>query len=226
MNRDELKTRPRGLPPQIQELDGRQVVYPRETSGGTWIAGNSHGNVFALLNWNSPGPTMAGLKLKTRGNLIPSLMSSADPVSAQESFAAFRLAGVHPFRMVAAFRNEKILFEWRWDGQRVNHVQYAWNLKHWFSSSVSDSDAELFRGRTCASAMVRGIAPSLEWLRQLHASHEPEPGPYSICVHRPDAGTVSYTEVECNQWCMSMGHVDGPPCEKAGLEHVLSIALA
>ena len=33
----------------------------------------------------------------------------------------------------------------------------------------------------------------LNWLRRLHRSHLPERGPFSICMHRSDAATVSYT---------------------------------
>jgi hypothetical protein len=32
-------------------------------------------------------------------------------------------------------------------------------------------------------------------LRRLHRSHSPEAGPFSTCMHRSDAATVSYTEI-------------------------------
>ena len=38
-------------------------------------------------------------------------------------------------------------------------------------------------------------ADRLERHRAYHRSHHPERGPYSPCMHRPDAKTVSYSEV-------------------------------
>ena len=32
----------------------------------------------------------------------------------------------------------------------------------------------------------------LDWLRRLHRSHAPQAGPFSACMHRTDAATVSY----------------------------------
>src|ERR1700756_122950 len=40
MNRDELLTRPAALPPRRFQRSGMEMVYPREPSGGTWIACN------------------------------------------------------------------------------------------------------------------------------------------------------------------------------------------
>jgi len=51
MNRDELRSRPRALAPKYFECNGVTAVYPSETLGGTWIAGNLYGQLFALLNW-------------------------------------------------------------------------------------------------------------------------------------------------------------------------------
>ena len=44
---------------------------------------------------------------------------------------------------------------------------------------------------------------SLAWMRRLHRSHVPAPGPFSICVHREDARTVSYTEIEAASGAVS-----------------------
>jgi hypothetical protein len=35
----------------------------------------------------------------------------------------------------------------------------------------------------------------------------------SICVHRDDAGTLSYTEVQCDAERVSMGYSPGYPCQ-------------
>lgn len=62
-----------------------------------------------------------------------------------------------------------------------------------------------------------------DWLAELHRSHRPFSGPYSICVHRPDAATVSYTELVLNSRLISMHYVDGSPCETSGFHHVVDL---
>ena len=223
MNRDEQRTRPSALSPETFTVGETQAIYPREAGGGTWIACNSRGNLFALLNWYSAETNTLGPKIKTRGELIPNLVYEPDSRSTANRLAGIDLAGIHPFRLVGAFCGEKVLNEWRWDGRHLDRVRFAWGLTHWFSSSLSDSSAEHFRGRVCATAKSGGTTPTREWLQELHKSHDPEPGPYSICMHRPDAATVSYTQIECTPQEISMEYVAGPPCETAGSGHAISI---
>jgi hypothetical protein len=223
MNRDEQRTRPPALPPEIFSGGHAQAIYPREAGGGTWIACSSHGNFFALLNWYSAETDTLGPKIKTRGELIPGLVYELDSRSTANRLARINLAGMHPFRLVAAFSVGKVLSEWRWDGKHLDRLLFAWGLTHWFSSSLSDSSAAQLRGRACKAAKLEGARPTREWLQKLHKSHDPEPGPYSICMHRPDAATVSYTQVEFTPREISMVYVAGPPCETTGSSHAISI---
>src|SRR5438445_13438126 len=78
MNRDERLTRQIAIPPRVLELDGANVVYPREVSGGTWIGCNGHGNLLALLNWNDAMPPAVEAEVRTRGLLIPELIAGYD----------------------------------------------------------------------------------------------------------------------------------------------------
>jgi hypothetical protein len=41
-------------------------------------------------------------------------------------------------------------------------------------------------------------------------------GSFSICVHRPDAATVSYTEASFNGGNLSMRYHAGYPCQALG----------
>ena len=52
----------------------------------------------------------------------------------------------------------------------------------------------------------------VSWVRNLHQSHDPLPGPFSICVHREEAATMSYTEVCCSGEGVSMSYRSGSPC--------------
>src|SRR5436305_622975 len=55
-------------------------------------------------------------------------------------------------------------------------------------------------------------ADDIDRLRGLHRSHLPERGPFSICMHRTNAATVSYTEVTVENRNVTMRYKPGPPC--------------
>ena len=212
MNRDEKLTRPEAIPPKRFDLPGATAVFPRENSGGTWIGCNSHGNLLALLNWNDVVPPVGGATLKSRGLLIPELIGENDLADTHARYARLELSGFLPFRVVGAFLGESLITEWRWDGLRQQEFQFEWAKRHWFSSSVSDALAQRGRGQTCENAKKDRLMDLVSWVRNLQQSHDPVPGPFSICVHREDAATVSYTEVRCSEESISMSYRNGSPC--------------
>ncbi len=116
MNRDELFSRPRALPPKIIGKGAMEMVYPRESSGGTWIACNGRGNLLALLNWNGSESHNLGEKRRTRGLVIPELASELDSRATDSHFRRMNLHGMFPYRLVGFFRSERVINEWSWDG--------------------------------------------------------------------------------------------------------------
>lgn len=225
MNRDELLTRPVALPPRVFERSGIDVVYPREPSGGAWIACNGQGNLLALLNWNASESRNLSEKHRTRGLVIPQLVALPDLSATDSHFQEMNLDGLFPFRLIGVFRSEKVVNEWRWDGAAKQSLRLSWVRKHWLSSSLSDSLAEKERGRVCEAAGGEPAAGSNGWLRRLHRSHVPGPGPFSVCVHRQDAATVSYTEVRCGATQISMDYLGGNPCLKNGFDEFASLVV-
>jgi Transport and Golgi organisation 2 len=213
MNRDERLTRELALPPAVVSSSTLPAVYPRE-SGGTWIGSNSAGITFALLNQN-PG-SHALVKERSRGEMIPALLGSSRFPEAMHGFQRIDLQGLMPFLLIGIFPAEQIISQCRWDGHELQFNRVGWDTRHWFSSGVSDEMAQKIRGNTCHEAWRRRDAASAEWLRGLHASHAPVRGSFSICVHRPDAATVSYTEVGFNSNELIMRYHAGHPCEALG----------
>src|ERR1051326_3394547 len=213
MNRDERLTREPALPPVAVESE-LPAVYPRESDGGTWIGSNAAGISFALLNQN-PGPH-APPKQRSRGEIIPALLASSRFPEAMRSFQHIDLRGLLPFMLVGIFPAEQIISQCQWDGNELKFLRIGWDVRHWFSSGVSHEMARKVRGSTCYEAWRRRDAGSAEWLRGLHASHSPVRGSFSICVHRPDAATVSYTEVALTGGKLTMRYHAGHPCQALG----------
>jgi hypothetical protein len=226
MNRDEKLTRPRAIPPRRFDFAGATALFPRESSGGTWIGSNSHGNLLALLNWNDVEPRSDGKNLRSRGVLIPELIGGDDLADTHARYAQLDLNGVLPFRLIGAFLRESVIMEWCWDGLRRQESKFPWRKRHWFSSSVSDALALRERGRACEKAEGYGSLELLSWVRNLHQSHDPVPGPFSICVHREDAATVSYTEVRCGGEGISMSYRSGSPCLTDLFDSEVSLAIS
>jgi len=214
MNRDERLTRETALAPVPVTTLRLPAVYPRESAGGTWIGSNAAGITFALLNQN-PGP-QAKTKERSRGEIIPALLESSRFPGAIRRFQHLELRGMLPFVLIGIFPAEQIISQCQWDGNELKFLRIGWDVRHWFSSGVSDEMARKVRGSTCYEAWRRRDAGSAEWLRGLHASHSPVRGSFSICVHRPDAATVSYTEVACGGGELTMRYHAGHPCQALG----------
>lgn len=214
MNRDELRTRPVASPPQVRRSGGRETLYPTEPAGGTWIACNQRGVLLALLNWNDIELHYISKKTKSRGFVIPTLIGGQNLAAVVSSFERIPLDGVLPFRLFGFFPGETSAVLWSWVGIRKNRQALPWSRGHWFSSSLSDRAAEQQRGVACGAAASEPGFGTSESLRLLHASHSPAAGPFSVCVHRPDAATVSYTEVICREESLLMRYVAGNPCRK------------
>jgi hypothetical protein len=79
------------------------------------------------------------------------------------------------------------------------------------SSSVDPEGARRIRGAGWRRFLRRrGLDPVA--LGTFMASHDPEPGPLSVCMHRPEAVTVSRILVQVEGRRASLTYLDGPPC--------------
>lgn len=226
MNRDELHTRAVAQPPAVFRAGSLQAAYPYEPGAGTWIACNDCGITLALLNWNDAARTCEISRRHSRGLVVPRLIGHCRVAEVDRELNALPLGGTLPFRLIGIFVAECALCEWRWDGSSVQQLSFPWEARHWFSSSRSDETAERERGKACAAAWRDPAAGTLPWLRELHRSHAPAPGPFSVCVHRPDAATVSYSEIVCGPSDLRFHYAPGQPCaNQPGLDLVLPLAL-
>jgi len=219
MNRDERITRGAGLPPEIHEFGGTRAIYPSDGNGGSWFATNEYGITLALLNWNDVAPHgTAVAEARSRGPVIPTVIDSRSPSDLHEALRVSNFRGMMPFRLVGVFPSEQEILEWRWDSAQLDIHVHTWESRHWFSSSISDERAENLRGEACRAAYHQSDAGSLHWLRRLHASHAGRPGPFSLCAHRRDVKTLSYSEVKVTAGHSEMDHFCGSPCEVVAID--------
>ena len=192
MNRDDAYARAQTNPTEVHILGNSRALFPSETNGGTWIAANDSGLAFCLLNWNRPAPEP---KSRSRGEIIPAIAHAQSLEQVAGLLSAFPKEGLHPCRLIAFSLPDQAIREWR-GHTAFDTIDFPWEYHHWFSSGLGDDEAAKRRQAICAEALTQPDVLSCTWVRRLHQSHGPEPGPFSICVHRETGGTLSYTEVE------------------------------
>jgi len=214
MNRDEKLTRTPGRPPAIEQIGGRRALFPSEPGGGTWIGVNDSGIGFALINWYAISARVAGQSV-SRGAIGRSVLAADSIVEAEKILAALPLNRVNPFRLIGFFAPSAKTVEWRWNLVNLEMSRHDWETKAWISSGFDEPGAQKSRGKTFAAARRQPSAGSLRWLRRLHRSHKPARGPYSNCMHRDDAATVSYAEVAVAARKATMRYHAGAPCQDA-----------
>ena len=194
-NRDELRRRPDALAPVVQTLEGRHVVMPLDPeSGGTWIAVNESGLVFALLNVNPlANPSADGA---SRGGLIPRLAAAGSLSEALGRLLEARAERYRPFRLLMLDASQFV--ECWLDGGRLRHRRaYLHGAVMRTSSSLGDAVVEAPR-RTLFRRFFRGTANGAAAQDAFHDHQWPGREDVSVRMQRADARTVSRTVVEVN----------------------------
>lgn len=207
MNRDEQRTRPPALPPEVLQAGIRRFLAPREADGGTWIAANDAGLALVLLNGYEVPPRVPP-RVIGRGAILPRLAAAGSLRSLAAGVEDLPLRRFRPFRLRGFSLRERQSAAWTWDGLSLRRSLHGWTRAHGFSSGFDEPAAQAARAAVCARTPVARRAD----LHRLHASHEHGPGPFSICMHREDAATVSFTAVTATPGGLEMTYHNGPPC--------------
>jgi hypothetical protein len=112
-SRDEQAGRPLALVPEVYEINGCRVLFPKDPKGGgSWIAVNENGHAGVLLNGAIQIHEVNISYRKSRGLVLLDLISGPSPVDAFEE-ADFN--GIEPFTVIL-FENRN-LYSGKWDGQ-------------------------------------------------------------------------------------------------------------
>ncbi len=207
-NRDERLTRAPALPPAVRESAGVSFIAPRDGNfGGTWIAANTFGLSLGVVNQYRAREYTPLPSPRSRGALIPELIMHTSPAGAITALAGLDLTVMPPFTLFAAAPGTPVHLA-AWDGLGLSLSSHAEPGLLLTSSSVSEPAVTDGRRALFAAAG----AATVEALRALHRSHLPERGARSVCMHRDDAETQSYSEVRVTPDAVRFSHVDVAPC--------------
>ncbi|HSM14726.1 MAG TPA: NRDE family protein [Thermoanaerobaculia bacterium] len=209
-NRDELRSRERARGPALHESEGVRYLAPSDgRAGGSWIAVSELGLALALLN-RSEGrvPERTG----SRGRLISRLAASTGPDDFASRLLREPLRDLSPFRLAAFWIDAPAGSLAVWDGERVRLDRLDPRLGILCSSGLGDERATAARTRVWAQTRPAGPLWGPAHHRDFHRSHAPEPSAWSVCMHREDAESVSYTEIEIGPDAGVLRYDGRPPC--------------
>jgi hypothetical protein len=214
MNRDEQRRRAPGFPPRKGRAGGVEILCPQESGGGTWVGVNGAGVCLALINWYSVPRRVADAPV-SRGVIVRDGLSATSSHGLLLSVTGQPLSRINPFRLLGVFPAEGRVLEWRWNLGKLELLAHRWEPRAWISSGWDEAGAQERRGVRFRRALAEPAPGGVAWMRRFHTCHDPQPGPYSVCMHREDAVTVSYTEVEVGPERARLRYHAGAPCEAA-----------
>ena len=114
-----------------------------------------------------------------------------------------------PFTLVTLARFAEPTI-WHWNGQKLWSEMDAAALplssSSFLTAEVIDARRQYFQ------QLIGNGTPDAATLPVFHRSHEPERGAYSVCMHRDDANTVSFSHVRVTADKVEFAYQDGPPC--------------
>ena len=233
-NRDERRERGPEEPPAVRRRGSTTLIAPLDSDfGGSWIAVNPFGLGACLLNGL---PETAGPAAEPPGGYLSRGTLPLEAVEARTSEAVARWLGARdltrfrPFVLIA-FEPGRAGLRASWSGRRLEIAtgrpatqpvvsSSLWGAK--FSQEVRGSRAAVWAELKHRASASDPAAAHLEF----HASHLPERGPHSPCMHRDDASTVSFSRIEVDAREIRFHYAPNSPCEGLPAAAAVSIARA
>lgn len=238
-NRDEQRSRSIARPPQHHDYEGISALMPVDPDGGgSWISVNEQGLSLCLLNFYQ-GRLPDGV-LKSRGQLLKSLSTLGSQQDISAELATINLRQYAPFTLLAFARVasgtgsiEISSRGYQWDGVELTRLN--------ISSPMTSSSVEFDSVSAARQQRFKGLSenPGADQLLAYHQSHQfkdshqPEKslrpkkssdhqrlqngrlieGHQSVCMHRDDAHTVSFSHIEVSTDQVLFSYLDGSPCQ-------------
>lgn len=194
-SRDESHGRPPAVPPQSKTIDGVNTLMPIDPgSGGTWVGVNGHGLALTLLNYNLPDPPTG--RDRSRGLVIPALLGAASVDEVVELAGPIERERMMPFRLVACDGRRVLLWRGTEPIAQAEVTQWSGEPMMWTSSGLGDHLVEGPRRELFDSWFGDAPGELLEQQAALHRHQWPGREHLSVCMHREDACTVSYTTID------------------------------
>ena len=207
-NRDEQMTRPQAIKPVVNTL--LHSAYPIDpTGGGTWIAVHQSGVSLALLNYYQAQIDPCRKSFISRGVIIPYLLAHIDDIHKQlhsmdlSVYQAFQLCVFDSSLSLqtessAQTENSGQARQYIWDGQQLTFMVLSNKSSLPITSSGVDYDiVYAYRKQQFNQLIDTEKATAADYIR--YHQHQGQSGKCSVKMHREDARTVSFTQINVEQ---------------------------
>ena len=220
-SRDEHHGRPPAQPPQQRAIHGMQTLLPIDpVSDGTWVGVNAHGLALTLLNYNLVDPPSD--RDQSRGSVIPRLLSASSVDEVAQLAASVQASRMMPFRLVACDGRSVMLWRSTEPIEQAEVLPWSGEPMMWTSSGLGDHFVEAPRRALFESRFGDDPAAHLDEQAAFHRHQWPGREHLSVCMHRDDACTVSYTLVDVDPTNVTMTyHPDRP--DRDAPPHIASL---
>ncbi len=223
-NRDEKHTRAAEIAPHRDTTRGVAFIAPRDPEGGgSWIGVNEYGLVVALLNGYREKDREGG-EFRSRGEIVIDLLGERDARRAMSRLEAIG-PDKHRSFVLAVFEAKRgssgpQVVEW----DRTSLVTRSpASVKPPILSSSFEARAVGEKRRAVFDALHRPLA--IDSLVAAHASHVPGKSAYSVCMHREDAKTRSFTRIRVDDSYARLTWHGAAPCESSS-DSIVELSLA
>jgi hypothetical protein len=195
-NRDEQRTRPDALPPRLQRSGAGVLCHPIDPQGGgTWIGVNDAGVVAALLNRSGTHGTRGDAPL-SRGTVVPAVLRARGISEAVTVACAWLALPLAPFRIVVCQGRDVYWADGGAHEPGPIHREFVNRPILFTSSALGDEMVLRRRKRLFDELLARTAGQPLEAQRLFHRHHWAAHPELSVLMHRPDARTVSRTQID------------------------------
>jgi hypothetical protein len=214
MNRDERRTRAAEAPPAETLRDGVRRIAPADgEAGGTWIAVNEYGLVVLVVNGYLRDDCEPMDAPRSRGRLVHDVAAARTSGELRTRLEAHDLRRYRSFRMLGLHPDDTGLLA-TWDTRSLDVVTDAEPYCPLLSSSHAASAVAAAR-LDAWSASTAATTRDVDALLAYHAGHAHGVSAYSVCMHRDDAETRSFTRVDVENERVRLAWTPGPPCRRA-----------
>lgn len=218
-NRDERHTRKPALGPRLNKARGVSLIAPTDgDQGGSWIGVNQFGVTLCLLNRYGDSLDESKVDFISRGLLLLDLLPCGERAEVQQLLGKTRLESFRPFTLAVVGHAEPAMLV-HWTGRECIINPDAEADVPLVSSSLQEPQIEILRKQHFRN--VKGTLTGharIARLYEFHRSHFPERGPYSVCMHRDDAATVSLSVVTVTRELIEFAYQGNSPCLEGKVE--------
>lgn len=206
-NRDEKTIRPSAIPPKNYILNGKNIIYPKDSkAGGTWYVVDENGTVLVLLNGADQKHQVQSNYRKSRGQIVLEMISSVSP---KKFWKEIDLEKIEPFTIVLF--QDKLLFQLRWNGIEKSTVNletdknYVWSSSTLYSKEIREQRESWFYAFLDANL----LEITEEKMLHFHRYTEADNNEHGLVINRNnEMKTLSITQSVIEKNKMMIHHLD------------------